>query len=439
MAFLTSAVADYLHNPSGLWEILILGLFKFIVNYGWRIVFFTVCLKILLLPLDLFQRFKMRKNQIITERLKPQLEKLQQQYAGDKQMLARKQMELNKKEGFSYFSSCLPMIVTLVIFFYLFAGLRNISQFMNLKQYLELYDTYTATVAENLDEKFEISDYGEISWNEITERYRDVLMTAPKEDDYKTEGEWDSDKGGEAAYKAAYDAWNESDDGKNARDLLRTRDEMENTYIKPVAQKAVENKYGETKESFLWVSNIWSPDVPWSRAILSHDSFLSNISNFKTYSKVKSKLKIKEDEVFNSVTYADMISESTYNNVMGALLAKSSPHNRVNGYLILPILSVALSFLSQFITTRLQKKSGQVAEGSMGGSMKMMMIIMPLMMGIFALSYTAMFTLYIVVNSAATILINVITTLAMNGKNKSKEKKLTTGVQKYGRPDPKDL
>ena len=52
-------------------------------------------------------------------------------------------MELNRKEGFSYFSSCLPMIVTLVIFFYLFAGLNNISQYKNLVQYVELYDAYT--------------------------------------------------------------------------------------------------------------------------------------------------------------------------------------------------------------------------------------------------------------------------------------------------------
>ena len=53
-------------------------------------------------------------------------------------------MELNRKEGFSYFSSCLPAIVTLVIFFYLFAGLNNISHFRIFDQYVELYDAYAA-------------------------------------------------------------------------------------------------------------------------------------------------------------------------------------------------------------------------------------------------------------------------------------------------------
>jgi len=73
--------------------------------------------------------------------------------------------------------------------------------------------------------------------------------------------------------------------------------------------------------------------------------------------------------------------------------------------------------------------------------MKFMMFFMPVMMCIFALTYTAMFTLYILVNSATTILINLFTTLAMNGGGKLKEKKNKTsdGIQKYGRPDPKDL
>ena len=134
-----------------------------------------------------------------------------------------------------------------------------------------------------------------------------------------------------------------------------------------------------------------------------------------------------------------MICVSKYNAVTGKLRSNKD-YNKVNGFLVLLLLSVVLSFLSQFITCSFQTKSGQAApEGGMGGSMKMMMIIMPLMMGMFALSYTAMFTLYIVVNSASTILINVVTSVAMDGKSKKKEKQQTTGIQKYGRPDPKDL
>lgn len=438
MAFLISAVADSMKDPGGLWEILILKVFKFIGSYGWRILFFTVCLKLLLLPLDIYQRIKMRKNQIITERLKPQLEKLQQQYAGDKQMLAQKQMELNKREGFSYFSSCLPVIVTLVIFFYLLTGLNNISRYQNLKQYVELYDAYTAVEVTEKENEYAVGLGDEsvfVSYNGLAAEREKLLAEHPEPapEDYQNENkEWDESKGGEAAYQAARDAWRVY--GDKADDYQNAMDKLYNENIRPLAQAAVVAKYDEVKESFLWVKNIWSPDVPWRKAILKYGDFITNISNYKTYGKATKKLKWDID----ATTFEIMISEKTYNNVTASLRAGS--HNGANGYLILPILSVALSFLSQFITSRLQKQSGQAApDGGMAGSMKMMMIIMPLMMGAFALTYTAMFTLYIVINSAMTILINVITTLAINGKKKTKEKKLTTGIQKYGRPDPKDL
>lgn len=436
MAFLTG-VADLMRDPGGLWEILILKVFKFISNYGWRILFFTVCLKLLLLPLDIFQRYKMRKNQIITERLKPQIEKLQQQYAGDRQTLAQKQMELNRKEGFSYFSSCLPMIVTLVIFFYLFAGLNNISQYKNIKQYAELYDAYTAVETVKRDTELTTvtvdgQEY-ELSWNGLSDTQREYL---DKQSEYKdSEGNWI--EGGEAEWESLY-----------REKVTVLQQAMESLYaekIKPAAQDAAVDCYrgtgayaeaGGVKESFLWVSNIWSPDVPWRKEILSYSQFKSNIRTYNTYNKVVKKLKVDKTKL-DAATFTDMLSEEKYNNVMGKL---RSDYNKTNGYLVLPILSVALSFLSQFITSRLQKQSGQAApEGGMAGSMKFMMFFMPLMMGAFALQYTAMFTLYIVVNSATTILINVFTSLAINTNSKHKEKKQITGVQKYGRPDPKDL
>ena len=134
-------------QPKGLWEWLILTVFSFVANYGWRIVLFTVLLKIVLSPLDIFQRYKGRKNQKISERLAPQIEKLQKQYP-DPQEFSRKQMELQKKEGFSYFSSCLPAIATMVIFITLLLGLNKISAYYNFTQYQDLYETYNAAVTE---------------------------------------------------------------------------------------------------------------------------------------------------------------------------------------------------------------------------------------------------------------------------------------------------
>ena len=152
MAFLS--IFSEVTAPTGLWTWLILDVFSFIADYGWRIIFFTFCLKVLLSPIDIYQRYKARKNQLITLKIKPQMDKLQKMYANDQKLLAQKQMELNKKAGISYFSSCLPAIITLVIFITLFSlGLQPISQYQNFRQYEQLYDTYTEYTNDALVEK----------------------------------------------------------------------------------------------------------------------------------------------------------------------------------------------------------------------------------------------------------------------------------------------
>ena len=137
--------------PTGPWPWIVLELFNFVEDYGWRMVVFTVILKLLLSPLDIYQRYKARKNQKIAERIKPQMEKLQKIYGNDPQTLSRKQMELNKKEGMSMFSSCLPALVTLFIFITLFStGLNPISQYKNFREYQLMYDKYESVYSQEV-------------------------------------------------------------------------------------------------------------------------------------------------------------------------------------------------------------------------------------------------------------------------------------------------
>lgn len=169
MAFLS--IISEVTAPTGLWAWLILNVFSFIADYGWRIVFFTFCLKLLLSPIDIYQRYKARKNQLITLKLKPQMDKLQKMYGNDQKMLAQKQMELSKKAGISYFSSCLPAIITLVVFLTLFSrGLQPISQYQNFRQYEQLYNTYVRYCDDNLTEK----RYNEIFASEIDKAKTDA-------------------------------------------------------------------------------------------------------------------------------------------------------------------------------------------------------------------------------------------------------------------------
>ena len=82
---------------------------------GLGIIVFTIFLKAITLPFDIYQRVKMRKQTLIMREMQPELEKLQKQYANDKTTYNQKMMELYKKSGYSMFGACLPMIISLVI------------------------------------------------------------------------------------------------------------------------------------------------------------------------------------------------------------------------------------------------------------------------------------------------------------------------------------
>ena len=102
---------------------------------GFGIIVFTIVLKAITLPFDIYQRVKMRKQTLIMRSMQDDLEKLQKQYANDKQMYNQKVMELQKQNGFSMLGACLPMIVSLVIFMVVFSAFSTYSQYANLSTY----------------------------------------------------------------------------------------------------------------------------------------------------------------------------------------------------------------------------------------------------------------------------------------------------------------
>ncbi len=156
---------------------------------------------------------------------------------------------------------------------------------------------------------------------------------------------------------------------------------------------------GKVQASFLWVQNIWAPDVPWGdKGILDYDTFKTSIRDYAN--SWKSGL---DDE-----SQAVIMSDVVYNKVMFKLL-NDNGHGRTNGYLILPVLVVLLSLGSQLLSSFQQKKAGQVNnKGGIATSMKVMMFVMPVMMGYFAIQYASIFTLYMVTNSATSLAFNAL-------------------------------
>jgi len=73
-----------------------------------------------MLPLDLRQKKSARKMAFI----QPQLESLKKRYAGNPQQLNKHMQQLYRKEGVKPLAGCLPMLLTLPIFFAFFGAMR---------------------------------------------------------------------------------------------------------------------------------------------------------------------------------------------------------------------------------------------------------------------------------------------------------------------------
>ena len=341
-----------------------------VASFGWTVVLFTVILRLILSPLDIWQKVISRRNNKAMERMKPQLEALQARYADDKQRLQQEQMALYKKEKYSTMGMCLPTIVTFVVFFVVFAGFRQMVGYQFAKDYKECVKAYNTSIAEQIE--------------------------ANKDADYivdNGDGKWDID------------------------DVAKTESGADfYAAAKKNAQHAVYNVYYSedqvTIRSFLWIKNIFVSDN-WAQAV----------PDFATVTGQKGMATSK----LTGITIDE------YNDVMADVLGTGGygKDGKWNGLLILPILSIALSFLSTKLLSGSQAQppappqdaQGEGAEKaqSQQQTMKMMQYVMPIMMGVFALFYSGAFALYMFTSSLCAILFQLTFHLIAKLVDKSRE------------------
>ena len=341
-----------------------------VASFGWTVVLFTVVLRLILSPLDVWQKVIARKNSKAMERMKPQLEVLQARYADDKQRLQQEQMALYKKEKYSTMGMCLPTIVTFVVFFVVFAGFRQMVGYQFAKDYKECVKTYNASISEQIEQN---KDKGFIVDN--------------------GDGKYDID------------------------DVAKTEAGAEfYAQAKKNAQHAVyEVYYSEdqvTIRSFLWIKNIFVSDN-WAQAV----------PDFATVTGQKGMATSK----LTGITIDE------YNDVMAEVLGTGGygKDGKWNGLLILPVLSIALSLLSTKLLSGSQAQPPAPAQDAQGEgaekakaqqqSMKMMQYVMPIMMGVFALFYSGAFALYMFTSSLCAILFQLTFNLIAKLVDKSRE------------------
>lgn len=349
-------------------------------NFGWTIILFTIVLKVVLSPLDVYQRIITKKNAEKQEILQPQLEKLQKRYGNNKELLNQKTMELYKKENFNVMGSCFGMLINLVltlfIFLTLFSSLNSISQYKIAQEYKNLEQTYTQTLVVELDKSSSLNNTEETP---ITlAQFIEDLKANKSEEEFNT--------------------------------ILAN--------AKVIAKQASLEKYNEIREGFLWIKNIYRPDTYASVFPSAEEYISSSGTKFdETYISIYSEtFETKEDAKANFIIVYNEVTEGI-----------KTEYSGWNGYLILVILSAVITLLSQFILQGKSKKTvvdkkGNETEIKNPSSNKLLTFLLPILMVIFTLQYSSAFALYIIMNSLMGVIIGFITNLILSRKKQKEEK-----------------
>ena len=101
---------------------------------GFGNVFLTILIStILLRALTIFSDIKTRKSSAKMAEVQPEIQRLQKRYANDPRRFQAEQTKLMKEKGVSMWGSCLPMLITMPLFFCFIAAFRYWGYEMNLR------------------------------------------------------------------------------------------------------------------------------------------------------------------------------------------------------------------------------------------------------------------------------------------------------------------
>lgn len=406
MAYLASKFLGAVAQPNGVWEKIIMAFHNGIHNYAWAIIVFTIVLKVILLPLDFLNKYVTVKNTKVQQAIQPELEKIQKQYGNNKQMINQKTMELYKKNNYSVTGSCVIMLVnmalTLTIFITLFSGLNSMAAYKVQYQYNEIQKSY-----------YSLSDYSVDNLSEKYSFYYNEYAENPA--NLNEEGNFDA----ELAKIYALD---------NVKTDIAT-------YNNEINNANALQRYGEVKESWLWIDNIWKSDTPWTNSVATFSEYSNSArATFKDVS-----IKNAADEEIGVLSANDLkaLAEVEYNQIMDPIRASAG---RANGYLIVVILAAGLNLISILASqgklkfkrkkkTTLEEEPKQKQPGGW-----LMLILLPAIMIYITLMYNAVFGLYIFVSSlvstAATPLINWIINIIDKKKQLKKAKEATVSYSR---------
>ncbi len=417
---------------------LILWLVTITSSVAAGVILFTLFLKLITLPFDFISRFSMRKNSLKMEQMRPELEKLQQQYANDKNLYNQKMMALYKKNGYSMFGACLPTIITLVIFIIAINGFTNYSQYQNKKYFYDMSVAYNNVLYAGLEidgEYIYVNDDNAITIDEDKILTADAASLAEKNIilnktateftvqtangyvEYKRDLNENGKAVGEkkftvlnltSAINEKYNNGLKNADGDDfAAAKVKNSELTAEDFLSSVGSYMAAETFRNNGSRFLWVKNIWVTDSPMKHPVESSwDAFK------KTHA------------------YNDNDIESEKGGYTKLIAGLSDEVAAPNGYFILVALTALSSLLMQFVMGKSQKAQMelQTVDGQGAQTQKIMMWMMPIMMAVFAFMYTAAFSIYIILSSIISLLTTLLINLIADKKFKKTEAAAETDV-----------
>lgn len=316
-----------------------------VANYALAIIVLTVIIKLVLSPLDFFNKKVTRKNAKMQQIIQPQLEKLEKKYGNDKSLYNQKMSELYKQHNYNVVGSCLFMLINLVVTFTVFISLLN--------------------------------GLNTMASRKITSQYANLQQT----------------------YHTVYEQQIEL--GSNQEQATAA------------ANEAVVIKYQQIQDSFLWINNVWKPDTT-TNSIPTFDEYLA-LANTVEFEGEQIQVKKLTQEQKDTL-------KAEYELIMNPIRDQIG---HANGYYILLVLVVGTAVLAQWLSQRKLslKDKDKNATNPAASTNKIMMFVLPVILGVFALSSNSVFSLYLLTSQIITIAITPIVDLLIDKTEKAQEQK----------------
>lgn len=372
---------------------------------------------ILLRLVQVFPDILNRKSQIKMAAVRPKLDEIQKKYENNPQKLREEQSKVMKENGVSTLSGCLPMLITLPLFFCFLAAFRS---WGNEESITLMYET---AVAESCEVGTEERAAAEAMAQETFDGFKFLwVKNIWQPDNFINANFLIFNMDGEVITKPANLSM------LNSVSLANL----------PLLQKGYTNSKGEHVSG----EQIWQTlcdaglasgtygDYGKSNSCSSCSRDYSGMTLLPATVSTETVRKMLGDDAITQTTNDDgTVTDTTtktgsdiYTAIMERYKKPVNGKTPANGLLILPFLAAGMQLLSSIIMMKRNKKDG-AQQNEQAKSMNYLMYLMPVMSILICMSSNAAFAFYWAVSGAVQLISSLIINAVFDAKQKKESAK----------------